>query len=201
MKKKLMTVLALVLVIAMSVAGTYAYLTSADKVVNTFTVGNVAIKLDEAKANPDGSLAAGDERVKANSYKLLPGHKYNKDPMVTVEANSEDCWLFVKIDESRNLDSFISYAVANGWTQGDGTNIPSNVWYRTVEAATADQTFSVLAGDQVTVNNDVTKTMMDGLKVDGAIQPTLTFTACAVQADGFANASDAYAQAPAAFKA
>ena len=186
MKKKLMTVLALVLVIAMSVAGTVAYLTHiTDPITNTFTVGNIDIGLAETATN----------------FKMVPGCDIAKDPKVTVEANSEDCWLFVKIDESRNLDSFISYAVANGWTQGDGINIPSNVWYRTVEAATADQTFSVLAGDQVTVNNDVTKTMMDGLKVDGAIQPTLTFTACAVQADGFATASAAYAKAPDAFKA
>ena len=186
MKKKLMTVLALVLVIAMSVAGTVAYLTHiTDPITNTFTVGNIDIGLAETTTN----------------FKMVPGCNIAKDPKVTVEANSEDCWLFVKIDESRNLDSFISYAVANGWTQGDGTNIPSNVWYRPVEAATADQTFSVLAGDQVTVNNNVTKTMMDGLKVDGAIQPTLTFTACAVQADGFATASAAYVEAPAAFKA
>ena len=186
MKKKLMTVLALVLVITMSVAGTVAYLTHiTDPITNTFTVGNIDISLAETTAD----------------YKMVPGCNIAKDPKVTVEANSEDCWLFVKIDESENLDSFISYAVANDWTQGDGTNIPSNVWYRPVEASTADQTFSVLAGDKVTVNNNVTKTMMDGLKVDGAIQPTLTFTACAVQADGFATASAAYAKAPDAFKA
>ena len=166
MKKKLMTVLALVLVVAMSVAGTIAYLTDTTApITNTFTVGNIDIDLAETKTD----------------FKMVPGCDIAKDPKVTVEANSEDCWLFVKIDESRNLDSFISYAVANDWTQGDGTNIPSNVWYRPVEASTADQTFSVLAGDQVTVNNDVTKTMMDGLKVDGAIQPTLTFTAYACQ--------------------
>ena len=186
MKKKLMTVLALVLVIAMSVAGTVAYLTHiTDPITNTFTVGNIDISLAETATN----------------FKMVPGCDIAKDPVVTVDANSEDCWLFVRIDESSNLKDFISYAVAEGWTQGDGTNIPSKVWYRPVEAATADQTFSVLAGDKVTVNNDVTKTMMDGLKVDGAIQPTLTFTACAVQADGFADASDAYAKAPDAFKA
>ena len=186
MKKKLMTVLALVLVIAMSVAGTVAYLTHiTDPITNTFTVGNIDIGLAETATN----------------FKMVPGCDIAKDPKVTVEANSEDCWLFVRIDESSNLKDFISYAVAEGWTQGDGTNIPSKVWYRPVEASTADQTFSVLAGDKVTVNNNVTKGMMDGLEVSGAIQPTLTFTACAVQADGFADASDAYAQAPAAFKA
>ena len=185
MKKKLMTVLALVLVIAMSVAGTVAYLTSTDTVTNTFTVGNIDIGLAETTTD----------------FKMVPGCDIAKDPKVTVEANSEDCWLFVKIDESENLDSFISYAVADDWTQGDDTDIPSNVWYRPVEASTADQTFSVLAGDKVTVNNNVTKGMMDGLEVSGAIQPTLTFTACAVQADGFATASAAYAKAPDAFKA
>ena len=166
MKKKLMTVLALVLVIAMSVAGTVAYLTHiTDPITNTFTVGNIDISLAETK----------------DDFKMVPGCNIAKDPKVTVEANSEDCWLFVKIDESRNLDSFISYAVADGWTQGDDTNIPSNVWYRSVAAATADQTFSVLAGDEVTVKTTVTKTMMDGLEVAGATQPTLTFTAYACQ--------------------
>ena len=62
MKKKLMTVLALVLVIAMSVAGTYAYLTSADKVVNTFTVGDC----DELAAQI--ALVAGDpQRTQARA--------------------------------------------------------------------------------------------------------------------------------------
>ena len=185
-KKTLALILALVLVFGAAVGGTIAYLTdTTGPVTNTFTVGNIDITLAETTAD----------------YKMVPGCNIAKDPKVTVEANSEDCWLFVKIDESSNLKDFISYNVATGWTKGDGNGIPSNVWYRTVEAATADQTFSVLAGDQVTVNNDVTKTMMDGLKVDGAIQPTLTFTACAVQADGFAAASDAYAKAPEAFKA
>ena len=186
MKKKLMTVLALVLVIAMSVAGTYAYLTHiTDPITNTFTVGNIDIDLAETKTD----------------FKMVPGCDIAKDPVVTVEANSEDCWLFVKIDESSNLKDFIEYAVANGWTQGNDNGIPSNVWYRPVEASPADKTFSVLDGDKVTVKNSVTKIMMDGLEVSDATQPTLTFTACAVQADGFATASDAYAKAPDAFKA
>ena len=88
-KKVFVTVLCAVLLVAASVLGTMAYLTSNDEVVNTFTVGNVQIKLDEAKANPDGSLVANADRVKANSYKLLPGHTYNKDPMVTVLKGSE----------------------------------------------------------------------------------------------------------------
>ena len=185
-KRTLALILALVLVFGAAVGGTIAYLTdTTGPIANTFTVGNIDISLAETATN----------------FKMVPGCDIAKDPKVTVTANSEACWLFVKIDESSNLDDFISYTVATGWTQGDGTNIPSNVWYRSVAAPTTAQTFSVLAGDKVTVNTSVTKTMMDGLEVTGATQPTLTFTACAVQADGLNTAEAAYAQAPAAFKA
>ena len=93
-KKVILTVLCAVLLVVGSVLGTMAYLTSNDEVVNTFTVGNVQIKLDEAKANTDGSLSDnGATRVKANSYKLLPGHTYNKDPMVTVLKGSESSYV------------------------------------------------------------------------------------------------------------
>ena len=76
-KKTIALALVLVMVFGATLGGTFAYLTSTDEVVNTFTVGNVQIKLDEAKANPDGTLVANADRVKANSYKLLPGHTYN----------------------------------------------------------------------------------------------------------------------------
>ncbi|MDY4203948.1 SipW-dependent-type signal peptide-containing protein, partial [Porcincola intestinalis] len=82
-----------VALVGVSVMGTMAYLTSTDEVVNTFTVGNVQIKLDEAKTNTDGSLVANADRVKANDYKLLPGHTYNKDPMVTVKKGSESSYV------------------------------------------------------------------------------------------------------------
>ena len=71
--KALLLTLCAVLLVAASVLGTMAYLTSRDQVINTFTVGSVAIELNEAKVNTDGSLVEGAERVKANSYKLLPG--------------------------------------------------------------------------------------------------------------------------------
>ena len=46
--KALLLTLCAVLLVAASVMGTMAYLTSTDKVENTFTVGNVKITLDEA---------------------------------------------------------------------------------------------------------------------------------------------------------
>ena len=99
--KILLLMLCAVALVAASVLGTLAYLTSTDEVVNTFTVGKVQIKLDEAKANPDGSLVPNADRVKANSYKLLPGHTYNKDPMVTVLMGSESSYIKMTVTFSK----------------------------------------------------------------------------------------------------
>ena len=109
-RKILVSLAALALVAAISIGGTIAYLTSNDEVVNTFTVGNVAIKLDEAEANADGSLVAGAARVKANSYKLLPGHTYNKDPMVTVLSGSETSYIkmTVTFSKANELDAIFA---------------------------------------------------------------------------------------------
>lgn len=95
--KALLLTLCAVLLVAASVMGTMAYLTSTDTVENTFTVGNVKITLDEAKVNTDGTLAAPAERVKANEYKLLPGHTYTKDPTVTVIKGSESSYVRMKV--------------------------------------------------------------------------------------------------------
>ena len=184
--KPLLTLCCALLLVAAGVFGTLAYLTGTDTVNNTFTVGNVKITLDEAKVTTDGTPVEGADRVKANEYHLLPGHTYTKDPTVTVQANSEACWLFVQVTKSENLDTFITYAIAEGWTE-----LQDGVYYREVPASAADQTFSVLAGNTVTVNNTVTKTMLETAKTDA---PTLTFKAYAVQKDNVASASDAWAK-------
>lgn len=174
MKKKLTTVLAIVLVVALSVAGTYAYLTAKTaQVKNTFTVGNVNIDLKETTTD----------------YKMIPGMTIAKDPKVTVKANSEDCWLFVKVEKSANFDSFLTYDMAADWTALEGVD---GVFYRPVEAGTADQVFTVLANNTVSVKSDVTKDMMDAIDNGTATNPTLTFTAYACQADGFTSAAAAW---------
>lgn len=96
--KALLVVACALLLVAASVFGTMAYLTSTDTVTNTFTVGKVKITLDEAKVDLNGTAVTPDERVKNNSYKLMPGHSYTKDPTVHVDAASEDSWIFVKVE-------------------------------------------------------------------------------------------------------
>ena len=88
----LLLTLCAVLLVAASVLGTMAYLTSTDTVTNTFTIGRVEIKLDETDVtNPTGP------RVQANSYKLMPGTTYTKDPTVTVKAGSEESYVRMKV--------------------------------------------------------------------------------------------------------
>ncbi|MGN0715610.1 MAG: SipW-dependent-type signal peptide-containing protein, partial [Anaerovoracaceae bacterium] len=109
-KKALLMMVCAVMLVLVSVMGTMAYLTSTDEVVNTFTVGKVAITLDEAKANADGTLVPNADRVKANSYKLLPGHTYAKDPMVTVLAGSESSYIkmTVTFTKAAELDAIFA---------------------------------------------------------------------------------------------
>ena len=168
---------ALVLVVALvSVGGTIAWLTATTApVTNTFTVGNIDIALAETTSN----------------YKMVPGNTIAKDPKVTVKANSEACYLFVKIEESSNLKSYIDYSVAEGWTALTGV---TGVYYREVAATTTDTAFSVLTSDQVTVNNTVTKTMMDDITKGTVSAPTLKFTAYACQSANVADAATAWAK-------
>ncbi len=95
--KALLLTLCAVLLVAASVLGTMAYLTSSAEVKNTFTVGKVEIKLDEAKVNADGIPEEGAARVTANSYKLMPSRTYTKDPTVTVLKGSEESYVRMKV--------------------------------------------------------------------------------------------------------
>ena len=176
MKKKVISIVAVVLVLCCAIGGTLAWLADkTDPVVNTFTVGDINIDLDESK-NLD--------------LKMVPGKTITKDPFVKVEANSEACWLCVKVEKSTNFDDFMTYAIADGWTALPGVD---GVYYRQVAATTAAVTFPVLAGNTVTVKNDVTKTMLNDLTA--ATYPTLTFTAYAVQSDGITDVATAWAEA------
>ena len=188
MKKKLMTVLALVLVIALSVAGTYAYLTSQASVKNTFTVGNVSITMDETDV--DNSTPDADRDVE-NAYKLIPGTTYTKDPVIHVTATSEDCYLFVKVEnniagaETTEANATVAAQLAaNGWTLVDGqTNI-----YVYKDAVNGGVDVKVFENFTVSndINNDALKAAADG--------KTIVVTACAVQAEGL-TAAQAFAAA------
>lgn len=204
-KKAIVTVVALVLVLCCAMGGTLAWLVdSTTEVKNTFTYGDINISLWEHELNEDGLTLSADVFTdkEQTGFKMIPGNKIEKDPTVTVKANSEDCWLFVRVKESDNFDTFMTYAVEEGWTLYDtdktGSNIETAgnddyVIYRKVTASDIDQNFTVLAKNNVTVRGEgVTKEMFAALTE--ATRPTLTFTAYAVQQDNL-TLQQAYNQA------
>lgn len=174
--KALALVMSLMLIIGVVVGGTVAYLvTHTDPLVNTFTIGDINITLTESE-NLD--------------LKMVPGKDLTKDPEVTVKANSEACWLFVKVEES-NVSDFLTYSVdTSKWTALGGQ---TGVYYMQVSASDSDQVYPVLTGDKVTVKTDVTKPMLTALT--SSTYPRLTFTAYAVQQDSITTAAAAWEKA------
>jgi len=188
MKKKISIALAAfafaLLLVVGSVAGTFAYLTSVTPTVsNTFTVGNVAITLDETDVDVYG-VKDSETRVTTNAYKLVPKHNYVKDPTVHVQANSEACYLFVKVVNGISAieagTTIAAQITANGWTELDGVD---NVYYMTVDAT----------GDSI-VNKPIFTnfTIADDAEVASYVNATIDITAYAVQQDGLTNVDDAW---------
>lgn len=132
-KKALVTTASACMLVGVSVLGTMAYLTSTQTVTNTFTSGKVAITMDEADVDlmgqvPEGSELASLARVKTNEYKLIPGSKYIKDPTIHVDTDSEDCYLYVTVEngianiEDSTVDNIAKQMENNGWKALTGYN-------------------------------------------------------------------------------
>ncbi len=196
-KKRIAAVVcACTLAVALVIGGTtLAWLTDTTQTVkNTFTTSDIDITLTETKGELKKDETGGV--VTGSSFKMIPGYTLAKDPKVTVEAGSEACWLFVKVEESVDsnttvrFDDYMTYAIDDedktpdiefdSWTQGTGGEggIPANVYYRKVSASDGDQDFPVLKENQVVVLDTVTKEMMAAA---AGKEPTLTFTAYASQ--------------------
>lgn len=181
--------LAFTLVLCGIIGGTVAWLIAdTDPVVNTFTYGDINIDLKETDTNKDGD---GDPNT--NNYPMIPGNPIVKDPLVTFKANSENAWLFVKLEKSANFDDFMTYEIAEGWIALDGVD---GVYYREVEKADTDAEYYVIKDNTVNVKGEVTKQMLNELDANGATDyPTLTVTAYAVQRDAnITTAADAWAK-------
>lgn len=174
-----------VLLVAASVMGTLAYLTSTDTVKNTFTVGKVAITLDEAEVTEYGEAVTPASRVKENTYKLLPGHTYNKDPMVTVLAGSEPSYIkmTVTFSKANELDAifaptggadlisiFKGYDAANWINKGNTKDATANTrtyefWYKeAVGAPDGDVALDALF-DSITVPGEITQNSLKPLRI------------------------------------
>ena len=172
--KVLVVALCAVLLVVGSVAATLAYLTmKTAPVQNTFTAGDISITLEQTEV--------------LNTYKMMPGMEYAVNPVVTVEEDSESCWLFIKIDKTTDFDTYLTYTLVEGWIE-----LEPGVYYREVAATTdAAETIHIIEGDKVYAK-DCTKDQYNSLSG----QPlNLNFTAYAVQRVGFDTAAAAWTEA------
>ena len=81
--------------------------------------------MTESPVNAEGQAIAGD-RVTQNTYTLVPGKTYSKDPIIKVTDGSQDSYLFVHIkndlksiaaDDPENYPSIATQMARNGWAR------------------------------------------------------------------------------------
>ena len=191
-KKLAIAVVALSLALFCAIGGTLAFLVAeSNTVTNTFTYGDINIELWENDyVLSSNSLDTSKKVTSEEDYKMVPGNTMPKNPTVTVLKDSEACWLFIQVEKTNNPDTYLDYAIHSCWTALAGED---GVYYYNGtdldQLLTADKTYSILAGDKVTVKTTVTKTEMTNI---GTNYPTLTFTAYAVQKANVDNLADAW---------
>lgn len=197
LNKKIIAMLSVFIMLALvvigrSVSGTVAWLVSqSESTVSTFTLGDINITLKESDFG-------------SQPIKIIPGIDIKKDPKVTVMDNSEACWLFVKVEEMNwpdfqeaNGTRKVSYSVNNGWNALQNT---PGVYFREVSAEEAQKgiDYTVLAGSEscssgvIKVSQELTKEEINNIS-SSEKQPSLTFTAYAVQRAGIDTAAAAWA--------
>ena len=180
--------LALTMVVGCAVDGTVAWLVSeSESSVSTFTLGDINIKLTgESESQP---------------LKIIPGVEITRSLKVTVDPNSEACWLFVKV-EGTNWPDFmeangtvrkVSYSVAGEGDDWIALNDHPGVYYREVSAENAKTGVEYDVNCNVTVSQMLTKAEVNSIAAE--TQPQLSFTAYAVQRDGIGDAATAWTAA------
>ena len=177
--------LALTMVVGCAVDGTVAWLVSeSESSVSTFTLGDINIKLTEAEAE-------------SQPLKIIPGVEITRSLKVTVDPNSEACWLFVKVEETNWPDlkktdgttRKVSYSVnvPNDWKALEGN---PGVYYREVSAEDAKTGVEYDVNGVVAVSKELTKAEVNSIA--SGTQPQLSFTAYAVQRYSFEDAAKAW---------
>jgi len=211
-KKILLSAVCIVAVAGISVMGTLAYLTDSTAVVNTFTMGNVDITLDEADVDEYGVAIQGAHRVTGNEYKLIPGMTYTKDPTVTVVKGSEKSYVRMlvtmncqkaineifdpQLQAETRLDAFFKGYDSSKWLyKGETTDTTADTityefrYYTTVSAADAIENVKL----EPLFTTFVAPGFLTGEDLKQLNNFEITVVGHAIQAEGFADADAAWA--------
>ncbi len=203
--KPLVLALCAILLVVGAILGTVAYLQDTASVVNTFTVGNVHLKLDEAVVDEKGEPTGGRTET-GNAYHLLPGETYTKDPTVTVLKGSDESYvrMMLTLNCAGELDAifapngavlteiFKGYDTTK-WEYVDVTRGNDNTityefrYFETVKPEQNDDLVLEALFDTVTVPSTMT-----GEQLATIADLKITVEAHAIQATGFASADDAW---------
>lgn len=199
-KKRFVAILLCVTLVALAAIGaTFAYLTDTKTVNNTFTMGNVAIKLDETDIkNPTG------DRVTSNEYNVYPGAVVKKDPIVH-NTGKNAAYIRATINVENWMNNCAAYypefgiaypsagyeqsllllvdALGNGWSiVGVETGKPFEIGNFSAKF--------ILKYDGTLASGADTTAMFNNVKVPAGIKNgndfgAITVVAQAIQADGF----------------
>lgn len=205
--RPLVMVLCAVALVAATVMGTLSYLTDSSQIINTFTMGNVHLKLDEAVVDESGNPTGGRTET-GNTYHLLPGQSYTKDPTVTVLAGSDQSYVRMLVtincyDELTAIfgDPFLPQYYVEGWDNAVWTT--TGVIAEDENANTA--TYEFRYHKTVKPEKDVDLVLealftavvvpetMTGAQLDSITGLQITVEAHAIQAAGFNTADEAWA--------
>lgn len=179
----LLTAVAALLLVCVTVGGTMAWLVAnTNAVTNTFTTSDLNVDIEETK----------------REYQIIPGGDDDKDPKAWIVEGSEPAYLFVVITETNNTFTvndetvkYITYNLGDGWTQLSSTTdtetgVITTVIWRSVTEAQIDVKYDILANNKVYYNTEITKTTMP------TTQPTIAFQAYACQSANVADAATAW---------
>lgn len=198
--------------VTMSILGAVAYLQDSTAVKNTFTVGEVDIRLDEAIVD-NGGVPVGDmdqdgvqDRTETgNTYHLIPGKSYTKDPTMTIEEGSEESYvrLLVTVNCYEELTaifdgSFLLEQLVEGLDEQvwvfEGVAVDTNAntatyeyrYYKTVSAKDAELKLQPLF-TKLTVPGTIT-----GEELTTIANLEMDVEGHAIQVTGFENADKAW---------
>lgn len=192
-KKVAATTAALSLTAAVAVGGTLAWLTAkTDTIENTFTIGNVGIKLQEKQGE---EWKTAGEGFTGQQYTVTPGINITKEAKVTVNDGSEKSIVYLKVVKGSDFDTYFDATVdTNNWAPLAGHE---NYYWKVAEE---NAELGILANNTVDPDEDA---LVNGVKLDKA---TLSFQAAAIQYDGLtgeddaAKADDGFNKLPTEFK-
>ncbi len=192
MKKNLIAIVAVALALCCAIGSTIAFFKmDAKKITNIFVVGNgVDATFDEGDDDGEPGETEG-----VREYELIPGTDVSKKAGITVAADSEACFIYVKVEAKNNTvntKTCLTYDIATGWTQlevpkvsGEGTETVPGVYYQAVASSESEQVFSVLKDNTVHVNDNLENADLTAISTN----PSIEITAYAIQQEGFTAAT------------